>query len=84
MTDKSQEIELNKAVNSSKETSERSIQAQSSVENEPSILESFVKTVAQTGMAVLDTVVGVGEATAKQTHKLIEQTTQTSGQFVTS
>ncbi|MHC0065702.1 EcsC family protein [Nostoc sp. UIC 10890] len=82
MADKPQEIEVKKSGNSSTETSKVGIQAQSSVENEPSIIESFVKTVADTGMAVLDTVVGVGEATAKQTHKLIEQTTQTSGQFV--
>ncbi|ODH02712.1 hypothetical protein A4S05_22555 [Nostoc sp. KVJ20] len=82
MADKPQEIEVKKSGNSPTETSKFGIQAQSSVENEPSIIESFVKTVADTGMAVLDTVVGVGEATAKQTHKLIEQTTQTSGQFV--
>lgn len=82
MADQPQGIKVNKSVNSPRKTSERKIQAQSSVENEPSILESFVKTVAETGKAVLDTAVGVGEATAKQTHKLIEQTTQTSGQVV--
>ncbi len=82
MADKPQEIEVKKSGNSPTGTSKVGIQAQSSVENEPSILESVVKTVAETGMAVLETVVGVGEATAKQTHKLIEQTTQTSGQFV--
>ncbi|MEH1901300.1 MAG: EcsC family protein [Nostoc sp.] len=84
MADKPQEIKVNKLVNSPRETSEVKIQAQSSVENEPSILESFVETVTQTGKAVLDTAVEVGEATAKQTHKLIEQTTQTSGQVVNS
>ena len=82
MTDKPQEIEVNKSVNSPRETSEVQIQAQSSVENQPSIVESFLKTVAETGKAVLDTAVGVGEATAKETQKLIEQTTQTSGQVV--
>ncbi|MEH2089590.1 EcsC family protein [Nostoc sp.] len=82
MADKPQKIEVNKLVNSPRETSEAGIQAQSSIENEPSIVESFVKTVVQTGQAVLDTAVGVGEATAKETHKFIEQTTQTSGQFV--
>lgn len=82
MADKPQEIEVNKLVNSPRETSQVKIQAQSSVENKPSVLESFVETVAQTGKAVLDTAVGVGEATAKQTHKLIEQTTQTSGEVV--
>ncbi|MEH2408771.1 EcsC family protein [Nostoc sp.] len=82
MADKPQEIEVNKLVNSPRETSEVKIQAQSSVENKPSVLESFVETVAQTGKAVLDAAVGVGEATAKQTHKLIKQTTQTSGQVV--
>ncbi|MHC5727759.1 MAG: hypothetical protein ACYTXY_27250, partial [Nostoc sp.] len=82
MADKPQKIEVNKLVNSPRETSEVKIQAQSSVENKPSGLESFVETVAQTGKAVFDTAVGVGEATAKQTHKLIEQTTQTSGQVV--
>ncbi|MBN3891849.1 MAG: EcsC family protein [Nostoc sp. JL31] len=82
MADKPQKIEVNKLVNSPRETSEAGIQAQSSIENEPSIVESFVKTVVQTSQAVLDTAVGVGEATAKETHKFIEQTTQTSGQFV--
>ncbi|MEH2382108.1 MAG: EcsC family protein [Nostoc sp.] len=82
MADKPQEIQVNKLVNSPRETSEVKIQAQSSVENKPSGLESFVETVAQTGKAVLDTGVSVGEAIAKQTHKLIEQTTQTSGQAV--
>ncbi|MEH2037542.1 EcsC family protein [Nostoc sp.] len=82
MADKPQKIEVNKLVNSPRETSEAGIQAQSSIEKEPSIVESFVKTVVQTGQAVLDTAVGVGEATAKETHKFIEQTTQTSGQVV--
>ncbi len=82
MADKPQEIEVNKSVNLSREISEVEIQAQSSVENEPSILESLVKIVAQTGITVLDTVVGVGEATTKQTHKFIEETTQTSGKVV--
>ncbi|MHC5738032.1 EcsC family protein [Nostoc sp.] len=82
MADKPQEIKVNKSLNSPRETSEVGIQAQSSVENEPSILESLIKTVAETGQAVLDTALGVGEATAKETHKLIEQTTQTSGQVV--
>jgi uncharacterized protein (DUF697 family) len=83
MADKPQQkIEVNKSVNSPIETSEIKIQAQSSVENEPSVLESFVQSVAQTGKAVLDTALEMGEATAKQTHKLIEQTTQTSGQVV--
>jgi len=82
MADKPQKIEVNKLVNSPRETSEVKIAAQSSVENKPSGLESLVETVAQTGKAVFDTAVGVGEGTAKQTHKLIEQTTQTSGQIV--
>lgn len=82
MTDKPQEIEVNKSANSPRETSEVKIQAQSSVENEPSIVEFFIKTVAETGKAVLDTAVGVGEATAKETHKFIEKTTQSSGQVV--
>ncbi|MEH2051529.1 EcsC family protein [Nostoc sp.] len=82
MVDKPQEVEVNKLVNLPRETSEVGIQTQSSIENEPSGLESLIKTVAQTGQAVLDTAVGVGEATAKETHKFIEQTTQTSGQFV--
>ncbi|MEH2310336.1 MAG: EcsC family protein [Nostoc sp.] len=83
MADKpQQEIEANKLVNLPKESSQVKIQAQSSVENEPSGLESFVETVAQTGKVVFDTAVGVGEATAKQTHKFIEQTTQTSGEVV--
>ncbi|MEA5604974.1 EcsC family protein [Nostoc sp. UHCC 0252] len=83
MADKPQsEIVVKKSVNSPKETSEIKIQAQSSVENEPSALESFFTTVAQTGKAVLDTAIEAGEATAKQTHKFIEETTQSSGQVV--
>lgn len=82
MADKPQKIEVNKLVNSPRETSEVKIPAQSSIENKPSGLESLVETVAQTGKAVFDTAVGVGEGTAKQTHKLIEQTTQTSGKIV--
>lgn len=83
MADKSQqEIVVNKSVNSPNETSEIKIQGQSSVDNEPSVLESFVQSVAQTGKAVLDTALEVGEATAKETHKFIEQTTQTSGEVV--
>ncbi|MEH2440220.1 hypothetical protein [Nostoc sp.] len=83
MADKpQQEIVVNKSVNSPGETSEIKIQAQSPVANEPSILESFVTTVAQTGKAVLDTAIEVGEATGKQTHKFIEETTKTSGQVV--
>ncbi|MEH1921383.1 EcsC family protein [Nostoc sp.] len=82
MADKPQEKKVNKPVNLPKETSEVGIQAQSSIENEPSVLESLIKTIAQTCQAVLDTAVGVGEATAKETHKFIEQTTQSSGQVV--
>ncbi|QLE42671.1 hypothetical protein FD723_21030 [Nostoc sp. C052] len=82
MADKPQEVKVNKSVNSPRETSEVGIQTQSLIENEPSVLESLIKTVAQTGQAVLDTAVGVGEATAKETHKFIEQTTQSSGQVV--
>ncbi|MFN6460756.1 MAG: EcsC family protein [Nostoc sp. DedVER02] len=83
MADKFQsEIVVNKSVSSPEETSEIQIQAQSSAKNEPSIVESFVITVAQTGKAVLDTAVEAGEATAKQTHKFIEETTQSSGQIV--
>ncbi|PHK13715.1 hypothetical protein VF10_32810, partial [Nostoc linckia z13] len=82
MTDQSQEIETKKLVNPSIETDKINIQPQSSVENQPSLLESFAKTVVETGKAVLDTAVGVGQAATKQTHKLIEQTTQTSGTVV--
>ncbi|MHC5859305.1 EcsC family protein [Nostoc sp.] len=82
MADKPQEVEVNKLVNLPRETLEVGTQAQSSVENEPSGLEYLIKTIAHTGQAILDTAVGVGEATAKETHKFIEQTTQTSGQFL--
>ncbi|WP_373528949.1 EcsC family protein [Nostoc sp.] len=82
MADKPQEIEVNKLVNSPTKTSEVKIHVKSSVEDQPSIVESFAQTVAQTGKAVLDTVVEVGEFTAKQTHKLIEQTPQPSGEVV--
>jgi uncharacterized protein (DUF697 family) len=82
MVDKPQEIEVNKLVNSPTKTSEVEIPAQSSVENQPSIVEYFVETIGQTTKTVLDTAVGVGEAAAKETHKLIEQTTQNSGKFI--
>ncbi|MBN3923456.1 EcsC family protein [Nostoc sp. NMS4] len=82
MADKPQKTEVNKLVNSPRETSEVGIPGQSSIENEPSIVESLIKTVAETGQTILDTAIVVGEAIAKQTHKLIEQTTQTSGQAV--
>ncbi|MCW5317358.1 EcsC family protein [Nostoc sp. KVJ3] len=83
MTDKPQyEIEVNKLVNSPRESLEVAIPVESSEENESSALESFITSVAHTSKVVLDTAVEVGEATVKQTHKLIEETTQTTGQFV--
>ncbi|MBD2385417.1 hypothetical protein [Cylindrospermum sp. FACHB-282] len=55
----------------------------------PSPLESFANTVAivgeaiaQTGKFFVDAAVGVGVEAAKQTHKLIEQTTHTTGEVV--
>jgi len=83
MTNKpQQEIEVNKSVNSPTEISEVEIQVHSSVEDQPSILESFAETVVQNSIEVLYTAIEVGEAAAKQTHKLIEQATQTSGEVV--
>ncbi|MBG1266033.1 EcsC family protein [Nostoc sp. WHI] len=76
------EIEVNKSVNSPTEISEVKIHVHSSVENQPSILESFAEIVFQNSIEVLYTAIEVGEATAKQTHKLIEQATQTSGEVV--
>ncbi|MFH7028876.1 MAG: hypothetical protein ACHBN1_26660 [Heteroscytonema crispum UTEX LB 1556] len=72
MENKSQkEIEVNKSVNSSKEASRVEIKVKPSAEeNQPSFFESFVKTVGE-----------VGEATVKQTHKLIEQATQAAGEL---
>ncbi|MBD2515104.1 hypothetical protein H6G93_08795 [Nostoc sp. FACHB-973] len=84
MADQPQKTEVNKLVHSRAETKKVEITAQSSVENQPSILEDFAKTVADTGKAVIDTAIGIGEAATKQTHKLIEQTTQTGGKFVNS
>lgn len=84
MTEKSPEIEVKKLVNSPTQTSEVKIQVHPSVENQPSTLESFAQNIAETGKALLDTVIGLGEAATKQTHKFIEETTQTSGQFVNS
>jgi uncharacterized protein (DUF697 family) len=70
MENKSQkEIEVKKSVNSPKENSPAKIKVQTSAEaNQPSFLESLVKTVGE-----------VGEAAGKQTHKLIEQVTQAAG-----
>ncbi|MFN6534950.1 MAG: hypothetical protein RM021_001075 [Nostoc sp. EkiNYC01] len=82
MADQPQKTEVNKLVHSPAETKKVEIAAQSSVENQPSILEDFAKTVAETGKAVIDTAIGIGEAATKQTHKLIEQTTQAGGTVV--
>ena len=47
------------------------------------ITEAITHTAAQTGIAVVETAAGVGEAAAKQTHQLIEQATLGAGQAVT-
>lgn len=63
-------------------------------EDGPSFFESFAKTIGevteaithtavQTGIAVVETASGVGEAAAIQTHQLIEQATLGAGQAVT-
>jgi len=79
MTDKpQQETKVNQLVNSPTNSLEVEIKAKPSAEAEPSALESFVKTVVQ----LVDTAIEVGETTTKQTHKLIEQTTQTTGEVV--
>jgi uncharacterized protein (DUF697 family) len=71
MADKpQQQIEVNEKVNSPIQTSE--------VEKQPSVLEFL----AEAGKTVVDTAVGVGATAAKQTQKLIEQTTQTTGKVV--
>ncbi|WP_392531651.1 hypothetical protein [Nostoc sp. C117] len=82
MVHKPQDIEANKLVNSPIETSEVEIEAQSSVEDKSSILDPFFETIGQTSKSVLDTALVVGEAAVKETHKLIEQTTQTSGKII--
>ena len=70
MVDESQQIERNPASN---------VEITDKIEkNRPSQLESFSETVGE----IVGTVVFMGEAVAKQTQKLIEQTTQTAGQFV--
>jgi uncharacterized protein (DUF697 family) len=71
MADKpQQQIEVNEKVNSPIQTSE--------VDKQPSVLEFL----AEAGKTVVDTAVGVGATAAKQTQKLIEQTTQTTGKVV--
>ncbi|BAZ29413.1 hypothetical protein NIES4074_18590 [Cylindrospermum sp. NIES-4074] len=78
MTDKPQPKNgLNKSENSPRE------------KPTPSPLESFANTVnqvgeaiTQTGKVVFDAAVGVGAAAAKQTHQVITQLTQTTGDVV--
>ncbi|MDF2387465.1 hypothetical protein JMG10_38820 [Nostoc ellipsosporum NOK] len=83
MLDKSQEkAEVKQSVHSPTKPSEVEIKAQPSVADKPSVFESLAKTVAQTGKGFVDTAIGVGSAAAKQTQKLIEQTTQTTGRVV--
>lgn len=60
-------------------------------ENEPSFLESLAKTVggvgetlAQTGIAIAGTALGLGEVATKQAHDLISYATQEAGEAVTS
>ncbi|MBW4555529.1 MAG: hypothetical protein KME59_06265 [Trichormus sp. ATA11-4-KO1] len=88
MADKSQkEIEVKKSDNSPTETS---------AADNHSVFNSLVQTVqtvgeiggaithtaAQTGKIVLDTSIGAGVVAVKQTYKLIEQATQTTGNVV--
>lgn len=80
MTNKpKQEIEVNQSNNT--ENSEIEIKAQP-VTEQPSVFEFFAETVAHAGKAVVDTAFEVGTAATKQTHQLIEQTTQTTGNIV--
>jgi uncharacterized protein (DUF697 family) len=83
MLDKSQQqTEVKPSVNSPTKSSEVEIETQQPTADKSSVFEVFAKTVAQTGKVVVDTAVGVSSAAAKQTHKLIEQTTQTTGKVV--
>ncbi|QSJ17487.1 hypothetical protein JYQ62_00920 [Nostoc sp. UHCC 0702] len=83
MQDKSQqETEVKESFNSPTKASEVEIKAQPSVPDEPSLFESFAQTVAQTGTEVFTTAIEVGAVAAKQTQKLIEQTTQATGEVV--
>jgi uncharacterized protein (DUF697 family) len=75
MADKPQQkIEAKQSINSPLEIETKT---QPSA-NTPSALESFAKT----GKDFVDIALGLGTAAAKQTHKLIEQTTQTAGNVV--
>ncbi|RCJ40704.1 hypothetical protein A6770_09825 [Nostoc minutum NIES-26] len=76
------EIEVNQSDNSLTKTSELEIKAQPSATDKPSVFESFAQTVTQAGKAFVDTAFEVGTAATKQTHKLIEQTTHTTGEVV--
>ncbi|MBW4687072.1 MAG: EcsC family protein [Komarekiella atlantica HA4396-MV6] len=78
MTDKpQQQTKVNQSVNSPTKSLEVEIKAKPS-EEEPSVFESFVKNAAQ----IVTTAIEVGQAATKQTHNLIEQTTQTTGKVV--
>lgn len=79
-TNKPQKEEVNQLSNSPKQNSEAEIKAKSPVEEKSSFLQSF----ADTSQAFVNTAIEVGSAAAKQTHKLIEQTTQTTGNVVNS
>ncbi|AFY33662.1 hypothetical protein [Calothrix sp. PCC 7507] len=72
-----------KEINSPTQLSNRDIKTQ------PTVSQSFAQKVGQvggiitqSGKAVFDKTVAVGTAAAKQTHHLIEQSTQASGQIV--
>ncbi|MBD6615117.1 hypothetical protein FNW02_04425 [Komarekiella sp. 'clone 1'] len=79
MTDKpQQQTKVNQSVNSPTKSLEVEINNKPSAQEEPSVFESFVKNVAQ----VVNIAIEVGQAATKQTHNLIEQTTQTTGNVV--
>ncbi len=61
---------------------QQKIENKQSINSTPADKSSVLESFAKTGKFFVDVAVGVGTAAAKQTHKLIEQTTQTAGNVV--
>ncbi|KZL47695.1 hypothetical protein A2T98_21900 [Nodularia spumigena CENA596] len=81
MTDKSQpEIELNKSDNSNHKSVCKSVAE--TVQAVGKVGEAITHTAAEAGKIVLDTSIGAGVVAAKETYKLIEKGTQTTGDVV--
>lgn len=81
MTDKSQpEIELNKSDNSNHKSVCKSVAE--TVQAVGKVGEAVTQTAVEAGQIILDTSIGAGVVAAKETYKLIEKGTQTTGDVV--